>query len=42
MPTNYGERLSPAELDDLVRFLVTAAPDASNAVVSRKKEDDTE
>jgi len=42
MPTNYGERLNSAELDDLVSFLVAAAPDASQAVTSRKKEDDTE
>ena len=42
MPTNYGERLSPTELDDLVSFLVTAAPDASKAGTPRKKEDDTE
>ena len=42
MPTNYGERLSPGELDDLVSYLVTAAPDASQAVTPRKKEDDTE
>ena len=42
MPTNYGDRLSPSELDDLISYLVTAAPDASKAVTPRKKEDDTE
>jgi cytochrome c oxidase cbb3-type subunit III len=41
MPTNYGERLTRAELDDLVRYLVTAAPDA-RAGTPRKKEEDTE
>jgi len=42
MPTNYGELLSPAELDDLVNYLTTSDPDGSKAVPSRKKEDDTE
>ena len=42
MPTNYGELLNPAELDDLVSYLVNAAPDASKTVTPRKKEDDTE
>jgi cytochrome c oxidase cbb3-type subunit 3 len=42
MPTNYGERLSSAELDDLVSYLLAAAPDAREAGTPRKKEDDTE
>ena len=42
MPTNYGERLSSAELDDLVRYLLAAGPDAREAGTPRKKEDDTE
>jgi cytochrome c oxidase cbb3-type subunit III len=42
MPTNYGERLSPAELDDLVSYLLAAAPDARETGTPRKKEDDTE
>ena len=42
MPTNYGERLSPAELDDLVSYLLAAAPDRNKAGKSRKNEDDTE
>lgn len=37
MPTNYGERLSSAELDDLVSFLISASPDGK-AGTSRKKE----
>jgi hypothetical protein len=42
MPANYGERLSSAELDDLVSYVLAAAPDASKAGTPRKKEDDTE
>lgn len=42
MPTNYGERLSPAELDDLVRYLMAAAPDAHDAGRLRQEQDDTE
>jgi putative heme-binding domain-containing protein len=42
MPTNYGERLGPGELDDLVSYLMNASPNASKAGISRKKEDDTE
>jgi cytochrome c oxidase cbb3-type subunit III len=44
MPTNYGERLSPAELNDLVRYLLAAAPDARQAAKSRRNEneEDTE
>ena len=42
MPTNYRERLSPGELNDLVSYLMTASPNASKATTPRKKEDDTE
>jgi cytochrome c oxidase cbb3-type subunit III len=42
MPANYGERLSSAELDDLVSYVLAAAPDASKTGTPRKKEDDTE
>jgi hypothetical protein len=41
MPTNYGERLSTGELDDLVSFLLVASPDATRAPL-RKREDDSE
>lgn len=39
MPTDYGERLSPGELNDLVSYLMTARPDASKTT---KKEEDAE
>lgn len=42
MPTNYAERLSSAEIDDLVSYLLAAAPDARATGTPRKKEDDTE
>ncbi len=42
MPTNYSQRLSPAELDDLVSYVLAAAPDAREAGTPHKKEDDTE
>ena len=44
MPTNYGERLASGELDDLVSYLMTASPNASNARRSRKDDwdDDTQ
>jgi cytochrome c oxidase cbb3-type subunit III len=42
MPTDYRERLSPGELNDLVRYLMTASPDASKAGTLRKKKDDAE
>jgi cytochrome c oxidase cbb3-type subunit III len=42
MPTDYGQRLSSAELDDLVSYVLAAAPDAREAGTPRKKEDDTE
>jgi cytochrome c oxidase cbb3-type subunit 3 len=42
MPTNYGERLGPGELDDLVSYLMSASPNASKAVRPHKEEDDTE
>jgi cytochrome c oxidase cbb3-type subunit 3 len=37
MPTNYGERLSSREIDDLVIFLTTTCPDANKAGTTRKK-----
>lgn len=42
MPTNYGGRLSAAELDDLVSYLMTASPNASKPAKPHKEEDDTE
>ena len=44
MPTDYRDRLSSSELDDLVSFLVSVTPDASKAAPSHKKkeEDDYE
>jgi cytochrome c oxidase cbb3-type subunit III len=42
MPTNYGERLGPGELNDLVNYLMTASPNASKAGISREEKDDTE
>jgi putative heme-binding domain-containing protein len=41
MPTDYRERLSPAELNDLVSYLMSASPDASRTT-HRKKEDEFE
>lgn len=41
MPTNYGESLSPGELNDLISYLMTTTPDASRPT-PRKKEDDAE
>jgi putative heme-binding domain-containing protein len=37
MPTNYGSRLSSGELDDLVSYLVSMAPEASKGM-SHKRE----
>jgi putative heme-binding domain-containing protein len=42
MPTNYGERLGPDELNDLVSYLMAASQNASKTVRSHKGEDDTE
>lgn len=44
MPTNYGERLGSSELNDLVSYLMTASPNASNTRNPHKDEwdDDTE
>lgn len=39
MPTNYGGRLSPDELNDLVSYLMNAGPDASRGTSRKKKED---
>jgi cytochrome c oxidase cbb3-type subunit III len=38
MPTDYAERLSARDLEDLVNFLITASPESSNPPTSRKKE----
>jgi cytochrome c oxidase cbb3-type subunit III len=35
MPTDYGERLGPSELNDLVSYLMTASPKASKAPISQ-------
>jgi len=40
MPTNYGERLSAAELNDLVSWLMSVAPEASKTRTTRKKKED--
>lgn len=42
MPTNYRERFSPGELNDLVSYLMSAAPGAGKARPSHKNEDDAE
>ena len=44
MPTDYRDRLSSGDVDDLVSFLVSVTPDASKAGPSHKKkeEDDYE
>lgn len=42
MPTNYRELLRPGELDDLVSYLMSVAPDADKARPSHKKEEDAE
>ncbi|MFL6304132.1 MAG: c-type cytochrome [Candidatus Sulfotelmatobacter sp.] len=40
MPTDYRDRLSSSELDDLVSFLVSASPDANKAAPSHKKKEE--
>ena len=43
MPTNYGARLSAGELNDLVSWLMSVAPEASKTrTTHKKKEDDFE
>ena len=42
MPTDYKERLSSTELNDLASYLMAASPDANKAGNSRKKQDDAE
>jgi cytochrome c oxidase cbb3-type subunit 3 len=37
MPTNYGERLSRAELNDLVSYLMSAGPPSKTAQASKKQ-----
>jgi len=41
MPTNYRERLSNGELDDLVSYLLVIS-DEKKAITPRKKKDDAE
>jgi cytochrome c oxidase cbb3-type subunit III len=41
MPTDYAQRLSSSEIDDLVSFLMKSAPEVSRKI-QRKKEDDAE
>jgi len=38
MPTDFGERLTPQEMDDLVSFLISVCPDAGNTRPLHKKE----
>jgi putative heme-binding domain-containing protein len=42
MPTNYGERLSAGELDDLASYLITASPAASTRKTQRNDEEEPE
>ena len=42
MPTNYGQRLSAPELNDLVSWLMSVAPEASKTRTTRKKKEDLE
>jgi putative heme-binding domain-containing protein len=40
MPADYGRKLSPSELDDLVNFLFSLAGDKSNHSAKERSEDD--
>lgn len=42
MPSDFGERLSVSELNDLVSYLISAAVDAGDAERRHKKKDDFE
>ena len=42
MPTDYGQRLNSAELDDLVSFLMKSEPNAGGTRTQSKKEDNFE
>jgi hypothetical protein len=42
MPTDYGERLSAGELDDLASYLITASPAASRRKTQRNDEEEPE
>jgi putative heme-binding domain-containing protein len=42
MPTNYGDRLSPGELNDVVSYLMSAASSHEGERTSRHFEDDNE
>ncbi len=40
MPTNYSERLTPRDIDDLVSFLISVCPDAGKKIPSQKDFED--
>ena len=42
MPTNYKERLSPGEVDDLVRYLMSLSLQDTRQQTSKTNEDDAE
>jgi len=42
MPTDYPERLSPSEVNDLVSYLMSASSDASKAGTPLSRQDDVE
>jgi hypothetical protein len=43
MPTDYGERLNPSELNDLVSYLMNSGSETTKAAQdSSKTEDSTE
>ncbi len=42
MPTNYRQRLTPDELNDLVSYLMNAGPAAGEPQISRKPEEPTQ
>jgi cytochrome c oxidase cbb3-type subunit III len=42
MPSDYGQKLSSTEVNDLVSFLMKSAPDVSSTKIKRKREDDFE
>jgi cytochrome c oxidase cbb3-type subunit III len=42
MPSDYGDRLSARELDDLVNYMMSSAASAGTTISHKKKEDDYE
>lgn len=42
MPSDYGDRLSATELDDLISYLLSSVPNTSSTTSHKKKEDDYE